>query len=330
MRRILLVLVLSWIGKNLFAASPYQRALQLAESDPLEAEALLEQVRQGAGNAKLRRAAAIQLFYLRLGNGRLVEAYPLLRGKSQHKKFIGALSTQLHTSASSTVRLLHAVKVECKAAGDAAAVGSILDEQAYPATAYDFSLRLLRKCGAKNLAKIFPPEILGAEIADIRSAQIILVYVREVKGEDAARVAHELIERLKNFALHSAGAQNDLLQQAALAEARLAARNEEHADVVRLCDGIRDVGESRNILTACAYLSGFAYAHLGQTKKAHAILSAQKANATDVDHRLLKLTVAVAAGNAPKKSLKAYMRRASYPYCAAILRKFASEVVDEK
>ncbi|MBS0618861.1 MAG: hypothetical protein JSR44_11780 [Spirochaetes bacterium] len=330
MRRFFLLLVLSTIGKNSIVASPYQRALDLAASDPLEAEALLERVRRSAGNTKLRRAAAIQLFYLRLANGRLVEAYPLLKDKSQRKKFMYALSAQLHIDESATARLMHAVKAECKADGDAAVIGALLEKQTYPAMAYDFGLRLLRKCGVKNLAEIFPPEILDAEIADVRNAQIVLVYVREVKGEDAARVAHALIEKLTNFALHSASAQSDLSQQTVLAEARLSARNEEHADVVRLCASLRAAKTDRNISTACAYLLGFAYAHLGQMKKAHAILSAQKADAIDIDHRLLKLTVAVAVGAQPKKNLRGYMRRASYHYCAAILRRFASEIANEK
>lgn len=335
MRRFFLLLVLSTIGKNSIVASPYQRALDLAASDPLEAEALLERVLHGADNTKLRRAAAIQLFYLRLANGRLVEAYPLLRDKSQLKKFIYALSAQLHIDESATARLMHAVKAECKADGDAAVIGALLEKQTYPAMAYDFGLRLLRKCGVKNLAEIFPPEILDAEIADaeiadVRNAQIVLVYVREVKGEDAARVAHALIEKLTNFAQHSDSAPNTLSQQAALAEARLAARNEEHADVMRLCASLRAAKTDRNISTACAYLLGFAYAHLGQMKKAHAILSAQMADAIDIDHRLLKLTVAVAVGAQPKKNLRGYMRRASYHYCAAILRRFASEIANEK
>jgi hypothetical protein len=53
-------------------------------------------------------------------------------------------------------------------------------------------------------------------------------------------------------------------------------------------------------------------------------------NPADIDSRLLRLVVAVAAGFEKPEKLLAFRNRASYSYCARSLRELADSVITEK
>ncbi len=324
-----LPLLLVLIPLQLPAASRgYQRAQQLIEDDPLEADALLADTIKSTGNAKIRRAARYDLFYLRLRLGRFSEAYALATGKGMRSKLMKTAAAQFRTTESKLSRVMTAPDQECGAEGDAGRVGQVLAQNKANAALYDFALQRLEACKAKETLSIFP--VLTQEnqqITETRQLNIYALKVRTLISAGEFEVAKEGLTLIREAAQDLLAKNAALEWPLLLAESRIAAMQGNAEDVGALCKKLGTAEEAAAARSACLYLKGFALLKTGRYAEASGVLRALKPEPREIDNRLLKLAAVVAAGQAPSARLRKYSRRASYRYQAKVLRDLAAEIL---
>lgn len=305
----------------------YQRAQSLIDDDPLEADALLADTIRTTGNAKIRRAARYDLFYLRLRLGRFSEAYPLATGKGMRSRFIKTAAAHFRSTEAKLSRVIAATDEECDPQGDAGRVGQVLAQNKGNAALYDFALQRLESCKTKEMLPIFP--VLAKENQQISETRLLNIYTLKVRSLISAG-EYETAEQ--GIALIREAAADLLSQNAALewplllAEARSAALQANTDAVGGLCKKLGSEEAAAAARKACLYLKGFALLKSQKYAEAAKVLNALKAEPREIDNRLLKLTAAVAARQVPVGKLHKYTRRASYRYQAKVLRDLAGEI----
>ena len=83
-----------------------------------------------------------------------------------------------------------------------------------------------------------------------------------------------------------------------------------------------------NAFSAQYNLDKLVYFELFETAaEAYARIASLKITPQDIDNRLLRLTAAVAAEEAPAEKLRKFTRRRSYKECAPLLQKLAEEIL---
>lgn len=304
----------------------YQRAQQLLEDDPLEADALLADTIRTTGNSKIRRAARYDLFYLRLRLGRFSEAYRLATGKGMRSRLIKTASAQFRTTEAKLSRVIAATDEECSPDGDAGRVGQILVQSKGNAALYDFALQRLEACKTKETLPIFP--VLAKENQQISETRLLNIYALKARSlisageyETAGQGIALIREAASDLLSKNAALEYPLL----LAEARSAALQGNADEVGGFCKKLGS-DEEAAARKACLYLKGFALLKDKKYAQAAKVLNALKAEPREIDNRLLKLTAAVAARQVPVSKLNKYARRASYRYQAKVLRELAAEI----
>lgn len=310
------------------AGSAYQRAQDLLEDDPLEADALLADTVKSTGNAKIRRAARYDLFYLRLRLGRFSEAYPLATGKGMRSKLIKTAAAQFRTTEGKLSRVIAAIDAECSAEGNAERIGEVLAQTKSSVAVYDFALQRLESCKVNEKLQIFPQ--LSKETQQISEVRLLHVYTLKARSLISAG---EFETAQQGLTLLREAAADLLAQNAALelplllAEARNAALQAKSDAVNTIC---RDIGSREDAAAArkaCLYLKGFSLLKTQNYPEAAKILNALRAEPREIDNRLLKLAAAVAGRQVPAAKLRKYTRRASYRYQARVLRDLAAEIL---
>ncbi len=317
-----------FFGSLTAADRTYVRAQELLEDDPLEADALLADTVRNTSNAKIRRAARYDLFYLRLRLGRFSEAYPLATGKGMRKRLIKTAAAQFRTTEGKLSRVIAVIDAECGAEGDAERVGEILVQTKGNAAVYDFALQRLGVCKLTEARGIFP--LLSGETQQVSEARLLHVYALKARSLISAAEYDAALEGL----LQIRGATADLIAQNAslelpllLAEARIAALQSKGEEVHVICRNIAARENSLAAKNACLYLRGFALLKDQKYPEAAKVLNALRAEPREIDNRLLKLTAAVAARQLPVSKLRKYSQRASYRYQAKVLRDLAAAVL---
>lgn len=313
----------------LFAApGAYQRAQQLIEDDPLEADALLADTIKGTGNAKIRRAARYDLFYLRLRLGHFSEAYPLATGKGMRSRFVKTAAAQFRTTESKLSRVITATDEECSSDGDAARVGQVLGQNKGNAALYDFALQRLEACKTKDALAIFP--VLAKENQQISEPRLLNVYALKARSLISAgnyETAQAGIALIREAAADLLAKNAALEWPLFLAEARNAALQGNADEVGALCKKFGTDEDAAAARRACLYLRGFALLKGKKYAEAAKVLNALSADMREIDNRLLKLTAAVAAKQVPPAKLRKYGMRASYRNQAKVLRDLAAEIL---
>lgn len=297
------------------------------EDDPLEADALLSDTIRNSGNAKIRRAAKYDLFYLRLRLGRFSEAYPLATGKGMRSRLIKTAAAQFRSTEGKISRVIAAIDAACGPEGETGRVGEILAESRSTAAVYDFALQRLEACKAKDRLGIFP--VLSREKQQISEARLLNIYVLKARSLISAgeyETAHEGLAQIREAAADLI-AQNAALElPLLLAEARNAALQVHGDEVTAICKNISAREDALSARKACLYLKGYTAIKMQKYPEAAKILNALKAEPREIDNRLLKLTAAVASHQIPATKLRKYTRRASYRYQAKVLRDLAAEI----
>lgn len=314
------------------APSLYRRAQDLAEDDPREAEAMFAQFVKQSGDAKLKRAAAHELFALRLKQGRLKEAFFQGGSGTFRKRFLSAVEEGLKLAESSARRLVAALRRECEAAeqGDAAAIGALLDKHRYPPAAYDFSVTVLERCKVPEPLTVFPEFDEAAGQTDVRALQLALMEIRETLAGDDMEEAAALLKAVRESVARLPEAAPAWLLQLDFTEARLAAKKEDFAAVKERCSAIEKKKPPRSVKYACRSLTAYALMREEQYSEAYARLVNLKISPPEIDNRLLRLAAAVAAGEAPADKLRKFMKRRSYKECAPVLRSLAEEILQSQ
>ncbi|MBN8221300.1 MAG: hypothetical protein J0L53_10280 [Spirochaetes bacterium] len=322
-----------FINFALFAApSLYRRAQDLAEDDPREAEALFVQFIQQSGDAKIKRAAAHELFTLRLKQGRLKEAFFQGSSGSFRRRFLSAVEEGLKLAESAARRLVAALRRECEAAeqGDAAAIGALLDKHRYPPAAYDFSVSVLERCKVPEPLAVFPEFDAAAQQPEVRAIQLALMEIRETLAGDDIEEAAALSKAVRESVARLPEAATAWALQFDFIEARLAAKKEDFTAVKERCAAIEKKKPPRSLKYACRSLTAYALMREEQYSEAYARLVNLKIAPAEIDNRLLRLTAAVAAGEAPADKLRKFLKRRSYRECAAVLRGLAHAVLESQ
>lgn|GEM_PF-6052008 len=309
------------------ASSSYERAKELMEDDPLEADAQLSDTIKKTGNAKIRRAAKYDLFYLRLRLGRFSEAYPLATGKGMRSRLVKTAAAQFRTTEGKLSRVIAAIDAECRPDGEAEHIAEILTQTKSSAAVYDFALQRLEACKFKERLAIFP--VLSKEKQQISDARLLHIYVLKARSLISAgeyETAQEGLLQIREAAADLIAQNGAFELPLFLAEARNAALQARADEVTAICKNISAREDAFSARKACLYLKGYALLKLQKYPEAAKILNALKAEPREIDNRLLKLTAAVASHQIPAAKLRKYTRRASYRYQARVLRELAAEI----
>jgi hypothetical protein len=307
----------------------YRRAKALAQSDPLEAEALYERFMRETPNGKIRRAANYDLFYLRLRNARLVEAFAQSANKEFGRKFSTAVADAYGISEAQASGLVRRLRLVCAEEEDVSRLGDYLRQGKMPAPVWDFALRVMLRCGVKSRSQIFAPDLFELERPTRLQTALRLIAVREQLFVDPER-ASELFAITRTAAQEQHAADEQLHMQLALLEARIAAAQEDYDSAIALCNALATEEEAKPVKSACDLLVAHALLKQGDAANAWKRIRRVPVNPTELDTRLLRLTVAVAAGVEKPEALVRFGKRASYAYCARSLRELAGSVLAQK
>ncbi len=328
--RILVVLSQCAVTVGLEAkTTDYGRAKALAKADPVEAEALYERFMRDTSWGKMRRAAHYDLFYLRLRNGRLAEAFPLSDSIDLGRKYRRSLADFYGISegqASKLVRRLHGV---CSQEEEASHAGRLLRSEMMPAPVWDFALRVLLRCRTKGRSQLFSSDLFEIEKPTRLQTQLRLIAIREQLYADADK-AQKLFAIARAAAEAQYGTDEQLKVQLIVLEARIAAAQEDFDRVIELCGEIPADSGMKQARTVCALLTAHALLKKGEAEKAWKKIRNIEINPSELDTRLLRLTIAVAADVEESQKLAEFTRRVSYSYCAKSLRELAAAVLAEK
>lgn len=308
-------------------ASLYQRAADLADEDPREAEALYVRFLAETGNDKLKRAAAHELFTLRLKQGRMGEAFFQAKSAAFTRRFLSALEEHLRLDTSPARRLVTALREECSDEGDAENLSKLLAREKYPVAAYSFAVMILGRCNNDAADSVIPDFPEEKEKIDGRAVNLALLEIREAIGRDDFETASSLLGEVRKNAAALIEKEPGYGLQLDYAEARLDSKQENYAGVFARCASIDKKKPPRWVRNACRSLTAYCLLKQGKAAEAYARIASLKIASQDIDNRLLRLTAAVAADEAPAEKLRKFTRRRSYKECAPLLRKLAEEIL---
>jgi hypothetical protein len=328
--RFFFLLVLLLLSVNAEAGNAdYRRARALAESDPMEAEALYEKFLRETSNRKLRRAANYELFFLRLRNARLVEAFAQSANKDFDRKFRTAVADAYSISEAQASGLVRRLRAVCANEKDVSRLGDYLRRQEMSAPVWDFALRVMLRCGVQGRSQIFAADLFELERPTRLQTALRLIAVREQLFVDPER-ASELFAITRTAAQEQYAADEQLHVQLFLLEARIAALQEDYDSAIALCNALATEEKAKPVKSACDLLVAHALLQQGDAANAWKRIRRVPVKPIDMDTRLLRLTVAVAAGREKPEELVRFSKRASYAYCARSLRELAESVLAQK
>lgn len=318
------ILLYSAVVNTFFAESvrDYRRAQSLVSSDPLEAEALYERFLAHAKDLKRRRAANYELFFLRLRNARLIEAFTQAGNQSFGKKYHQAVANQFSIQRQQASILVQNLRAACKNKKGAGRVGEYLRRHNLPVPLWDFSLRVLKRCAVENRSSIFSDDLF--EISNAARSVILLrlIAIREQLYTDA-----EKAEQLLLFTRQDAEGYADdtaLAAQFAVLEARIADEREDYEKALRICDSLDHDEVPAQAVASCNLFAAHALLRLGHAERAFRRIAKVSLAQQNLDGRLLRLVIAVEAGKVDRRKLEQFTQRASYRYCARRLRDLAA------
>lgn len=316
------------VGSAEARTSDYRRAQVLAKSDPLEAEALYERFMRETPNAKIRRAANYELFYLRLSNGRLAEALAQSGNKEFGKKFSTAVADAYGITGEQASGLVRRLRAICAEEGEVSPLGNYLRQRQMPAPVWDFTLRAMLRCKATGRSQIFAPDLFELERPTRLQTALRLIAVREQLYADADKAA-QLFAITRSAAEEQFAGDEQIKVQLIVLGARIAAAKEDDAQAFALCEELPPGQPAKQARAACDLLLAHALLKKHEPAKAWKKIRQVPVNQLELDNRLLRLAVAVAAGVAKPEKLATFAKRASYPYCARSLRELAESVLAE-
>lgn len=275
---------------------------------------------------RLRRAADYDLFFLRLRQGRLAEAFSQTGKKSFAKKYAAALAESYGLSPQSAAQLTRYLKKACSRAAPVSRVGDFLREESLGAPVYDFSLRVLQRCNAPEPDGLFAPDLFSGERATRLKTALRLIAIREQIYVDVQH-AGELFAVTREAAEAQYAADKDLGAQLLVLGARIAVAKRDHAGALALCDRLLSGRSALPAAEACALIAAYALLEQGDIPAARSRIRRVRVRPQNLDARLLRLTVAVAAGDFEPAKLRSFAGRASYPYCARSLREQSESIL---
>lgn len=311
-------------ASQIFGVSAYNRALSLRESDPIEAEALLEKfIHIGAGD-KLVRAARHDLFYLRLSNNRLVEAYAQAKTKTFARKYREALALRFNMRQKTVARLMALYAQACNEGEVGDSLPAYLSGQKAGAAVYEFSIRVLEKCKIDDGSSLLQDEIISQPARDLRELALKLLVARYAIGEVGA--AQQIVDSIEATDTVFLQESKPLAAQLQLLRARIAIVD---ADLVRAQENCNEIGGAgtRPAKDACQFLVAVGWANTGNFERGYKLISALALTPNQIDNRLARIALGVASGKIAPEKLKRFVRRASYHFCAPILRQLATNVL---
>lgn len=308
-------------------SSLYRRAADLADEDPREAEALYVGFIAESGNDKLKRAAAHELFTLRLKQGRLTEAFFQAKSSAFRSRLLSALEEHLRLDTSLARRLVTSLRKECSGDGDAEKIAKLLARDKYPVATYSFAVTILTRCNNDAAASVIPDFPEEIEKIDGRAVNFALLEIREAIGRDDFETATSLLGEVRKNATVLIEKEPGYGLQLDFAEARLASKQEDYEDVLAKCASIEKRKPPRWVRNACRSLTAYCLLKQGKAAEAYARIASLKITPQDIDNRLLRLTAAVAAEEAPAEKLRKFTRRRSYKECAPLLQKLAEGIL---
>jgi hypothetical protein len=323
-----LILIFVCLLNGVAAAKPnaYFRATGLVEEDPLEADALFASVIRNSGEAKIRRAAMHQLFYLRLRSGRIAEAFPLVSSEAMRDKYDAAVAAHLKIPEKNAGQLIQRLRSACGKNYDLQKLAGYLEEKKAGVASYDFALRVLKKCRSEDALEILPQPEPETDL-DKRALALALIAIREGNAVEDGIPVNDRIGELRSRGAAVFGKDAALRGQLLIIEARLALRNSDFPTLTENCRQISEDNALKKFRGQCRFLTAFALIKEGKPDEAYLSLATQKIEPGQVDHRLLRIIAGVAAGKMPREKLRKFMQRASYPECAPILRELAENTL---
>jgi hypothetical protein len=306
------------------AASAHAKALALRERDPIEAEALLARFVKETGSDKLRRAARYDLFYLRLSNNRLVEAFGQGLSDSFRRKYREAVSMRFNLTPKQASRLIGRLEKACGEKEISDSLGAFLSSGQYGAAVYEFAIRTMQNCQIESAAEILSPEIWAAKAASERRLALKLLKIRY--SLDDAALATEQLANIATVDAELLAATPVLSAQHILLQARVALAQGDLSLADSHCKAL--VGRhAKSQREACRFLTAFHLAENEQFTEAYKLLQAVEIAPSQIDYRLMRLTLAVAVKRVGVSKLQKFTRRASYRYSAASVRALAEKVI---
>lgn len=308
------------------ARSRYYRAQALLEKDPLEAEALFVRFISKTRDAKMRRTADYQLFYLRLKQRRFAQAFLQATQKVMQKKISTVLSELWQVDESESKALLRRLKTSCESKEGLTDVRETLSSNPFPIEAYDFALEVLALCKVPQRSQIFALNLFEIESPSVLERRLQLVAVREQMYVDSAK-ARSLLDYIK---------ENDDLQgiqknaQYLLFSARIASLEKNYDKVHESCAQISKEKPHAPLRRACGFLRVFSFLVTSDFDAAYELVQNVRIRPAEIDYRLLRVSAAVFSGNLPLVELKRFTKRASYLYCAASLRDWVESMLENR
>ncbi len=309
------------------AASAYDRALALRETDPVEAEALLDRFIRSGPTDKRARAARHELFYLRLKNNRLVEAYPQARTKSFGKKYREAVTLRYNLRPKAVARLLGMLAEGCEEKNAGEGLQMFLNDQKAGAAVYEYAIRVLENCKVEDAANLLPSEKLNEPAGDERELALKLLVARYAISDNirAGQIA-EVVAAVDAPVLQKSRL---LSAQLALIRARLAVAAGDLERAKEHCKTISGPG-LKPVKDACRFLIAVGLANQSDFAEGYKLVAALEIPPAHIDHRLVRVCLGVAAGKISREKLEKFVRRASYRYSAPVLRELTDKVLSQQ
>ncbi|MCX7633890.1 MAG: hypothetical protein N2Z22_11225 [Turneriella sp.] len=295
----------------------------MAISDPLEAEALYEHFLANSQNPKLRRAAVYELFFLRLRQQRFAAAFRQAENSPFAQHYHKSLAASLGLKLNMAKLLVSKLRKSCDDSQKIFDLQQLL-RNGYPISAWDFALQVLHDCGMEDPTLLFPEEIFSEEESDItpRNIQLQLLAARE-QIATAPETAAQLLVRARNDIEVNFPDDHKLQLQLLSLEAQLALHWQDYAMAIAKCQKVRG---NAKVSRACRFIRAYALLKLQEPHKAWQEIVKIQLQPWELDYRLLKIIVGVAAGQIPEESLQQFRRRLSYTQCARELRELANQL----
>ncbi|AFM14530.1 hypothetical protein Turpa_3896 [Turneriella parva DSM 21527] len=311
------------LATPLAAASLHSRALALKESDPVEAEALLVRFIQATGSDKLRRAAGYDLFYLRLAQNRLVEAFQQGQSKAFQRKYREAVAMRFNLQPRVTSGLLNRLAAICAQKEISEASHGYFAQVKFGAAAFEFAVRVMQSCKVENAESVLPELAQGAKAANERQLTLKLLKIRY--GIEETALAGQQLAELATLDADLLAANSTLEGQFYLLQARLAMEQGDLETAEARCKALPGK-TSKSLRAACNFLLAYHLALNERFAEGYRLIQHAEIPKANIDNRLLRLTLAVGAGQAPPKKLRKFQKRASYRYSATSLKDLAERV----
>ena len=303
------------------------KAVDLAPSDPMEADAIYEKIARESDEKKLAKAASFNLFYLRIKSNRFGEAFILAQSKSLREQWARRVAEnyELSKEASENIHtLLHRACYEKK---DPHALGKYFSANQVSVKLYELASDVLRRCNAKDRQKFFS-ELDGviddADSPAVRTQKLLLLaiktHIESGEEEEAVKWLTYLDRVIEDETLQIVNQKNYLW-------ARFYFRKSQFDKLDEYCRKIESKSENKVIERSCRFMQAFALLTVERTADALNLIHDDDIQAMEIDFRLLKLIALVKAAKVEKGELKKYMNRFSYIQCAPKLRKLAKEVL---